>query len=173
MADGSLISLDKTKLDRSKAAQLLRESPNAVRERFQLPAPQPRAKRARLTGASRDNPPLQLEEFAGAFRELSGREMTEDELLKLMGNTAYADDLEGTVHPIDPSTLPQEPLIRLKRLFELQSHWRPEHLAGLLAPVMFKDQKVDPWLMKYARTVHLELQKGTEKMMMVKKFGGL
>lgn len=173
------ISFDETMVNRSRGLQLLRESPSQVRERFSLPPPQPRPKRARFgsaaagTSAGRDGAALQLEEFMVAFRELTGTETSTEEALKLLGDGAYVDDMEGTIHPIDASTLPPEPLERLKRLFELKTHWRPESLSMLIVPTLGAGQKVDPWLVKYTRSIYVEISQGTEERMLVKKFAGL
>jgi len=174
VADAATISLDKAKVSQARALQLLREAPAKVRQRFQLPAPPPRAKRPRLGGAARDGPPLHMEEFVAAFKELTGVEETSaEELLKLMGNNVHTDDLEGTVHPLEYASLPQEPKERLKRLFELQTHWRPEAMAALVLPSLEKGVKVDPWLMKWTRTVHVEPEPGKELRMLTKKFSAM
>jgi len=173
------VALDGAKVRRFRALQLLREPPSQLRDRLQLPAPPPRAKRARLGtggagGGGRDGPALQLEELAAAYREVTGAEASAEEVLAIMGDGAYVDEWEGTVHAIDPRMLPQDPIERLKRLFELQSHWRPERIAALIAPALGKGMKPEPWLLKFSRTVHVEIEKGSEEQrMIVKKFAGI
>ncbi|CAE8587642.1 unnamed protein product, partial [Polarella glacialis] len=115
---------------------------------------------------------LQLEEFAAVYRELTGTEVDADGVMKILGDRAYVDEFEGTIHAIDASALPRDPNERLSRLFELQSHWRPERLAALVAPAL-AGVKVDPWLLKKARQVFVELVPGEELRMMVKKFEGI
>jgi len=171
-----VLSLDADKIRYFQAMQILRDPPGQVRERFQLPPPEPRAKRVRLggagggIGAARD--PLQMEEFGEAFRQLSGDETSAEELENLLGDRIYIDEIEGTIQPLDVTSLPQEPRERLKRLFELKSHWRPERLTALIAPCL-GGQKPDAWIMKYTRAVHIELEKGKEVRMLIKKFAGL
>lgn len=166
------LMFDKDKIKRSKALQLLREPPSRVRDRFQLPTPA-RPKRARTVGTSGfgDGQPLQIEEFATAYRELADAEISTKEVLDLIADSAYVDDFGGTIHPLDTTLLPQEPRERLKRLFELQKHWNPERLEKLMAPALKTVAKA--WLTKWARTVFVEIEPGKEERMLVKKFEGL
>mmetsp|Transcript_42230 Transcript_42230/g.106377 ORF Transcript_42230/g.106377 Transcript_42230/m.106377 type:complete len:485 (-) Transcript_42230:65-1519(-) len=170
------LSLDKAKIDVFKAVQLLRMPPSQVRERFQLPPLQPRPKRARhgTSAAVRDTngPALQIEEFAAALQELLGiaEKPSIEEVWKVLGDQAYADEFEGTLHWLDTTSLPQDSQQRLQRLFELQSHWNPGRLAALVAPTLGAGIKVDAWLMKHTRAVYVELVQGKEERLIIKKF---
>uniref|UniRef100_A0A7S2HQB6 Uncharacterized protein n=1 Tax=Alexandrium andersonii TaxID=327968 RepID=A0A7S2HQB6_9DINO len=156
---------------------MLREPPAQLRQRLRLPGQPPRPKRARVGsavgGQGRDGPALRSEELAEAFRQATGSEATTEEVLALVADSAYVDELEGTVHALDARTLPQDPMERLKRLFELQTHWQPERLAAFLAPTLGAGLKVDPWLMKFTRVVHVEVEQGKEQRMLIKKFAGI
>lgn len=167
----STFRLDKTKMSRARAAKLLQDPPTQVRERFGLVVTEPRAKKTRgPTGSSA----LLLSEFVAAFRELSPDmgEMSAEDILSILGNNVYVDVLEGTVHALDSSTLPQDPKERLSRLFALQTHWKLETLAAMLAPALGAGQKVEPWLLKTTRSVYLDLGQGSgEQMFVTQKFG--
>jgi hypothetical protein len=169
-------------LDLSKAAffsalQILRKEPREVRISYGLEAPVPRSlpgstKRPRLAAIGMDSP-LRVEEFVKIYQQESGdEEATAESLEKLLKNQAYIDLLEGTVNPIDMVALPMEPRLRLKRLFELLSHWKPDVLEALMQPAM-GTAKVAPWLMKTTRTVFVEIEKGSEVRLLVKKFASL
>lgn len=169
------LSLDPEKICLFQATQLLRESPSRLRERFELQPPASRAKRPKLGAASSaagNNSALQVEEFCAAFSALAGKETTIEELCKILGNCMYIDEMDGAVHALDVMTLPQEPRERLKRLFELSSHWKPDRLTKMLTPTL-KGVKIDAWVMKYTKTVYLEFEKGKEVRMLTKKFAGL
>jgi len=172
---GSTLTLDESKVNQLRVLQLLRDAPAEVRRRFALPALQVRPKRARLggTGAGRDGMALQLEELVGAFNAMTGTESSEEAVMEMLGQNAYVDEVEGTVHPMDPTTLPQEPKERLKRLFELKTHWRPEALSALIKPTLGAGIKIDVWLAKWTRVIFVEFTQGTELRMLVKKFAGL
>jgi hypothetical protein len=172
------ISLDPEKIKVFQATQLLREAPSKIRERFDLSelVIPPRPKRPRLGNApampSGRESPLQVEEFCAALSSLSGSETAIDDLHKILGDSMYIDEMDGAVRPLDASALPQEPRERLKRLFQLSSHWKPERLSLLMAPVV-NGVKVDAWLLKVTRAVFIEFEKGKETRMLTKKFGGL
>ncbi|CAK0790550.1 unnamed protein product [Prorocentrum cordatum] len=173
------LRFDKQKVDISKALRLLREPPARVRERFQLPLPS-RAKRARVAGAPRgaggghQADALKVTEFAKAFQELTGSDADADAVLKLLGNAAYVDEIEGTLSAMDADSLSRDPFERLKQLFAIQTHWRPDRLAALVAPALPAGVKVDAWLLKWTRAVYLDLgEPPTEQRMLTKKFGGL
>lgn len=173
-------SLDKKKIDVFRASQLLKMPPAQVRERFQLPAPQPKAKRARhgpggASGARVDaalGPNLTVDEFATALQELTvaSEKPSPEEVWKLLGHNAYLDEFEGTLHALDVTTLSQDPRARLKKLFELQSHWNPGRLSSLIAPSLGAGVKVDVWVMKNARQVFCEIEQGKEERLLTKKF---
>jgi len=169
-----VLAVDKQKMNLFRALQILREPAAKVRDRFGLPPPEPKKsanKRPRLAqGAAVAAGALQVDEFAAAYRELTDTEATSEEVLKVLGNQAYVDEFEGTIHVMDVTALPRDAVARLKRLFELQSHWRPERLAALIAPAL-AGVKVDPWLLKNARQVFVELEPGVESRMLTKKFG--
>jgi len=168
------LSLDPEKISLFQATQLLRESPSRLRERFELPAPASRAKRPKLGAASSaaGTSALQVDEFCAAFSALTGKETTIEELCNILGNCMYIDEMDGAVHCLDVTTLPQEPRERLKRLFELSSHWKPDRLQKIMTPTL-KGVKIDAWIMKYTKTVYLEFEKGKEVRMVTKKFAGL
>lgn len=172
-----VIKLDPQKIKRFHAMQVLRAPPDQVRRRFELPPPERRTKRPRLSlggGGAGGGSALQVQEFVAALQELSGSETTKADAEALLGDAAYIDELDGTVHTLDINTLPQNPKERLKRLFEILSHWRPEKLATLISPVLPVGQKVDVWLMKFARAVFIDLEAGKgEERMLIKKFQGL
>lgn len=173
--DKTKISLDPSLVRRFRAEMLLNDPAAKVRAKFSPPAPPP-LKRARLAGggsigAMRDAP-LRAEEFMHAWRESLGidaEEVKDSDLTKLYGVIAYENLLEGTVHSMDGKNLPLKPLERLKVLFQLTPHWKPDVLEDLLRPAL-PNQKVDVWLNKYTRTVHLELEEGKETRVHVKKF---
>lgn len=176
------IALDDAKVRAFHARHLLASKPAQVRGRFELAAPPPRSKRARVGtvapfAALGKDQPLQLSELAAAYRELTGaeaeNEKLEEEVAKLLGEDARLDELEGTVHPLNPEALPMEARARLKRLFELQSHWRPDALQKLILPVL-TGVKPEVWLMKNARPVYviLEPSKGEERFY-TRKFAGV
>jgi len=193
------MKLDAAKIKKFRALQLLRESPTVVRQRFDLQPPPPRPKRARVGGAglssSVRDPPLRLEEFAAALQDSVGitaggdeggdsagkdgeepksAEALEKELDKICEKSWHVDLVDGTVHLLDATMLPHEPRERLKRLFEIQSHWRPEKLAEHIEPVLGQGVKVTPWLMKNTRPAFLEIEKpGVETRCLVKKFVGI
>lgn len=167
------LAMDPAKVKLFQATQLLRESPARLRERFDLPAPAARPKRPRLGTAAAGGgggSALQIEDFAAAFSALTGTETSIEDLCKIVGERMYIDEMDGAVHPLDVTTLPQEPRERLKRLFELSSHWKPDRISPLLAPTV-KGAKVDVWIMKYTKTVYWEIEKGKEVRMITKKFG--
>jgi len=175
MLEEGKFALDPDKIKVFQATQLLRESPERLRERFDLPAPV-KAKRPKLATAGSSAPggkmALQVAEFCAAFSALTGKETTIDELCKIVGDGMYIDELDGAVHVLDVTTLPQDPRERLKRLFELSSHWKPDRIASLMLPTV-KGQKIMDWLMKCTRTVYLEVEKDKEVRMFTKKFAGL
>jgi hypothetical protein len=171
--------LDKGKMTRFQALQLLRTSPQQVRDRFGFVAPPPQPKRPRHgtggAGAFRDTSAgaaLEVEEFASAFQELSGaaEKLSTDELMKLLGDEAYLDEFESSLHPLDVFSLPLDPKERLKRLFEMQSHWNDGRLAGFITPTLPVGIKVEPWLLKHTRQVFVELTPGKEVRFLTKKF---
>jgi hypothetical protein len=172
------LCLDQEKVKVFQATQLLREPPPRIRERFDLSEVviPPRPKRPRLGNtpavAGGREATLQVEEFCAAFSALSGTETTIEDLHKILGDSMYVDELDGAVRPLDAAVLPQDPRERLRILFELSSHWKPERLSFLMAPVV-NGVKVDAWLLKCTRTVYIEFEKGKETRMMTKKFGGL
>jgi len=172
-AEEGKLALDSEKINLFQATQLLRESPSRLRERFDLPAPN-RAKRPKLGSATSvaGSSALQIEEFCAAFTSLTGKETTIEELCKIVGDRMYIDELDGAVHTLDVTTLPQDPRQRLKRLFELSSHWKPDRLASLIIPTV-KGVKIDAWLLKFTKTVYIEFEKGKEVKMFIKKFAGL
>mmetsp|Transcript_155488 Transcript_155488/g.270455 ORF Transcript_155488/g.270455 Transcript_155488/m.270455 type:complete len:516 (+) Transcript_155488:51-1598(+) len=171
------LALDADKIRLFHGTQILRQPPAEVRRRYDLPPPMPRAKRLRIGaatgggGGGRD-PPLQIEEFCVAYKAVSGKETSVEELENLLGDRMYVDELEGAVHALDIATLPPEPRERLKRLFELSSHWKPDRILALMRPAV-KAVKVELWLPKYTRQVFVEMDKGTEQRMITKKFAGL
>lgn len=169
------LALDAQKIKLFHATQILRQPPAEVRRRYDLPPPMPRAKRLRVGsgggGAGRETP-LQIEELCVAFKAVSGKETSVEELEGMLGDRMYVDELEGAVHPLDMASLPQEPRERLKRLFELSSHWKPERITALMAPAV-KAVKVEVWLPKYTRQVFIEMTKGKEQRMITKKFAGM
>jgi hypothetical protein len=171
--DAAVLALDKEKMSRFRALQLLQDSPAQVRSRFQLRA-EPRAKRPRTVaggGGTSLGPALLVSEFVAAYQALTGSEATEEEVLKIVADRVYVDELEGTIHSIDDTSLPQDPMGRLARLFDLQTHWRPERLAPLVAPSLGKEQKVAVWLMTNSRAVFVEREPGgTEQRMLTRKF---
>lgn len=167
------LALDKAKLDRFQLVQLLRKPPSEVRSRFELPAPEPKAKRARVgPGAGRGGDGLQLSELAAALQSLSGaaEALGKEQLAELLGESAYMNELEGTVHNLPPSMLAAEPLDRLKRLLDLTSHWRAERLEALLTTVLPVGTKVAGWILKRTRAVHVEIELGKEERFLTKKF---
>lgn len=179
--DMNTLVLDREKMNMARAVLLLRDPASKVRERFQLERP---AKRARVAGAGGagaglmadggpDGPPLQFDEFAKIFVEITGKEATPEEVMKLISSSAYVDG-DGSIHPLDVNALPQDPNERLLRLFELQTHWRPERLSVLLEPSLPAGTKVEPWLMKLTRQVFVEIEikegQKEEVRMMTKKF---
>lgn len=170
-------ALDPEKIKVFHATQLLREAPARLRERFDLPVPAARPKRPRLgaaaaAGGGGREPLLQIEELAAAFSNVTGQETTVDDLCQIVGDRMYVDEMEGSVHPLDVTTLPQAPRERLKRLFELSSHWKPDRLASLMTPTV-KGVKIDAWIMKTTRTVYVEFEKGKEIRMITSKFAGM
>jgi len=176
---GITIAFDEGRMNQLRVLQLLRDAPAEVRRRFALPAPQARPKRARLVGGAaaassgRDGMALQLEELVGAFNAMTGMESSEEDVVKMLGQNAYVDEVEGTVHPMDPTMLPQDPKERLKRLFELKTHWRPEALSALIKPTLGAGVKVEVWLAKYTRVIFVEFSQGAETRVLVKKFAGV
>jgi len=166
-------ALDKNRLDRFQIVQLLRQPPAQVRDRFGLPPPEPRAKRPRQDlKASRGGDGLQLKEFAAAVQAITGAEEkpNREGIVELLGEAAYVDEFEGTVHNLPVSMLPPSALPRLRGLLELTSHWRPERLSDLLTPVLPVGTKVAAWLLKNTRAVHVEFEAGKEERMLTKKF---
>jgi len=176
--DENKFALDVEKVQQFQALQLLHSRPANVRRRFNLSVPQPRPKKQKTTStlvAGRD-PPLQLSEFVEAYREASGREMSGKDLIKMLGQQVHHDELEDAVQALDVGALPQEPRARLKHLFGLQSHWRPEMLAELIKPTLIIGVKVDPWLAKWARQVFMELgdpEIKNQQRMLIRKFAGI
>jgi hypothetical protein len=171
-----IIPLDVQKMERFQAVQLLHMTPADVRHKYQLSTPGPRPKRSRLATAAsaatgRDQP-LLLSEFITAFREATGSEATEEHVLSVLGDSARHDEMEGTIHVLDVYELPMEARARLKRLFEMQSHWRSEMLERLLTPTL-ATVKPAVWLQKNARQTFIEFEPGKEERMLVKKFQGL
>merc|ERR1712187_960029 len=158
--DPNSIALDVDNVNKFQALQLLHSAPAKLRREFDLPPPPPRPKRPRVgaAAAARD-PPLQFAEYMKAFRAKAGLDVTEEDTLKLLGERVLYDEVEGTVQALDTASLPQDAKARLKKLFELQSHWRPEKLAKIMTPAL-ANQKVDPWLMKWARTAFIEIEAG-------------
>jgi len=175
----SHFALDARRVKEFYALQLLRDCPSQVRDRFQLPPPAPLAKRARLEaggggggGGGRDQA-LSLEEFTSAYKELVGDDtLTPEKTEQMLGERAYVDVFDNTIHPMDASSLPQDPKLRLRRLFELQTHWKPERMSALIKPSL-PGLKVDKWLMSFTRTAFIEVEKGVETRTLVKKFAGL
>lgn len=168
--------LDAAKVKEFFALQLLRDPPSQVREKFQLPPPAPRTKRARLggggVGGGRDQP-LSLDEFTSAYKDsLNDDTLTTAKIEDILGDRAYVDVFDDTIHPMDASALPQDPKLRLRRLFELQTHWRPERMSALMKPAL-PGLKVDKWLMAFTRTAFIEVEKGVETRTLIKKFAGL
>ena len=90
--------------------------------------------------------------------------------MKLLGDEAYLDEFESSLHPLDVFSLPQDPKERLKRLFEMQSHWNDGRLAGFITPTLPVGIKVEPWLLKHTRQVFVELTPGKEVRFLTKKF---
>lgn len=178
-ADGAL-SLDGSAVRGFQASQLLHESSRVVRERYGIPAPAPRQKRARLGAAGPSgglsigrDPPLSIAELGYAFREATGSEAKDEEVLQSLGTGVCVDEIEGTLQPLDLATLPTGPRERLRHLFQLQSHWRADRLEPLMAPTL-KGQKIGPWLSKQTRLAFVELEPGAgEQRFLVKKFAGL
>jgi len=173
------LQLDKEKVSRFKVLQVLQMPPAKVRDRFGLGAPEPRQKRARITVGrpapvdTSGGPPLTVDEFVAVLQELTGatEKPTHDDVWKVVGNDAYADEFEGTIHGLDHRSLPQDPRERLARLFQLQSHWKPSRIASLIQPVLAPGFKVDVWLLKQARAAFVEIEQGKEERFLVKKFG--
>lgn len=167
------IAFDAEKIKLFQATQLLRETPSRLRERFDLPLPASRPKRPRLTSATvaggGGQAGLQIEDFCAAFSALMGSETTIEELCKIVGDRMYIDEMDGAVHSLDITTLPQEPRERLKRLFELSSHWKPDRLSSLMLPSV-KGVKIDAWLLKWTKTVYHEFEKGKEIKLLTAKF---
>jgi len=166
------VALDAEKIKLFHATQLLRDSPGRLRERFDLPLQASRSKRPRLSAGGAAGAPLSIEEFSAAHSALTGIETTIEELCKIVGDRMYIDEMEGAVHTMDITTLPQEPRERLKRLFELSSHWNQARLASLMSPTVL-NAKIDVWLLKYCRVVYVEFEKGKEVKLLTKKFAGL
>lgn len=168
------ISLDSTLVRRFRAEMLLSNAAAKVRARFSPPVPPP-LKRARLGGGSIGSlreAPLRIEEFMYAWRESLGigaEDVKDSDLAQLYGVIAYENLVDGTVHSMDGKSLSLKPLERLKALFNLTSHWKPDILEALMRPTL-PNQKPEAWLMKYTRTVHLELEEGKETRVHVKKF---
>ena len=98
--------------------------------------------------------------------------LTSVKVEEILGERAYVDVFDDTIHPMDASSLPQDPKLRLRRLFELQTHWRPERLSALMKPAL-PGLKVDKWLMGLTRAAFIEVEKGVETRTLVKKFAGL
>lgn len=171
------LSLDPEKIKVFHGTQLLRQPPARIRERFGLAEAPPRSKRPRMGGVAGPasggrEASLQVQEFCAAFSALIGSETKIEEISKLLGDRMYIDEAEEAVHALDAGALPLEPRERLKRLFDLSSHWRPERLSRLMAPAVH-GIKVDAWLMKFVKIVFIEFEKDKEVRMMTKKFAGL
>eukprot|EP00446_Apocalathium_sp_SHHI-4_P023207 CAMPEP_0177260520 /NCGR_PEP_ID=MMETSP0367-20130122/59305_1 /TAXON_ID=447022 ORGANISM="Scrippsiella hangoei-like, Strain SHHI-4" /NCGR_SAMPLE_ID=MMETSP0367 /ASSEMBLY_ACC=CAM_ASM_000362 /LENGTH=551 /DNA_ID=CAMNT_0018715049 /DNA_START=92 /DNA_END=1747 /DNA_ORIENTATION=+ len=169
------LNLDKAKMLRFQALQLLQMPPQQVRERFGMPTPVPQPKRPRHGpgGASGSGgTTLLMEEFGTAFQEITGaaEKPTPEDLWKVLGDQAYLDEFEGSLHSLDPSTLPLDPNARLTRLFALQSHWNQGRLESFVAPVLGKGVKVATWVLKQTRAVFVELVVGKEERFLIKKF---
>jgi len=175
-AEGQTVSLDAAKVQRLNVLKLLREEPAQVRDRFNLPAPPPKAKRSRLSGhnassAGGREAPLLFTEFVTVFRELSDEDITEEDVQRFLNDHAFIDPIDKAVHPLDITALPQNPRSRLKTLFELQSHWTSGRLGELLKPVL-AGIKIEDWLIKNTKIVFIEID-GKEERLMMKKFGGI
>jgi len=173
-AGSSTFNLDPQKISGFRALQILREDPQEVRRRYELPPPVPQKvgiKRPRLAKTVMPGSgALQVDEFLQIFKELTNTEMTSDQVLQAVcEGSAYVDEFEGTIHALDATTLPRDPLERLKLLLEIQSHWRPERLVSLMSSSL-KGVKVEPWLAKHSRQVFLDVAPGEEVRMMTKKF---
>lgn len=167
----TIFVLDAEKVNLSRALQILGDDPHEVRQRFQLPPPVARPagpKRPRLAAPVQGSA-LQVDEFLQVFKDLTSSDMNKESLLEMLATRAYVDEFEGTIHAMDATLLPRDPLERLKQLFELQSHWRPERLNSLMATSL-AGQKVEAWLGKHARQVYMEFTPGEEVRMMTKKF---
>jgi len=174
LEDGK-VALDPEKIKLFQATQLLREPVSRLRDRFDLPDPASRAKRPKLAGgagAAGGGQSLQIEDFCAAFSALTGSETTVEELCTIVGDRMYIDEMDGAVHTLDLTTLPQDARERLKRLFELSSHWKPDRIASLMLPTM-RGTKVDNWLQRYTRTAYVEMEKGKEIRMLTRKFAGV
>mmetsp|Transcript_18562 Transcript_18562/g.39953 ORF Transcript_18562/g.39953 Transcript_18562/m.39953 type:complete len:461 (-) Transcript_18562:203-1585(-) len=169
------LCLDKAKMTKFQAVQLLRQPPEQVRQRFNLsakPPPQPPlAKRARL-GAVSGKRGLLLEDFRTALQELTGatEPPTDEEIWATIGDEACLDEFERTLHLIDVATLPLDPQDRLKKLFSIQTHWNPGRLEAWVAPTLGAGIKVAPWLLKQTRAVFVEITEGKEERFLTKKF---
>jgi hypothetical protein len=172
------LALDPEKIKIFHGTQLLRQSPARIRQRFDLAEPPARSKRPRIGGVAAGpasagrEASLHVQEFCSAFSALAGSETAIEDISKLLGDRMYIDEAEEAVHPLDAATLPLEPRERLKRLFDLSSHWRPERLSPLMAPAVH-GIKVDAWLLKFVKIVYIEFEKDKEVRMMTKKFAAL
>merc|ERR1711862_318851 len=169
------LQLDKAKAARFQALQLLRQRPAEVRQRFNLksvpPPQQPLAKRARL-GAVSGRGGLLFEDFRSAYQELMGlaEAPSDEDIWKVIGDQACLDEFEQTLQLIDPMALPLDPVERLSRLFTIQMYWNPGRLASWMSPILGAGVKVDSWLLKHTRAVHIEITAGKEERLVTKKF---
>eukprot|EP00927_Polykrikos_kofoidii_P050318 TRINITY_DN44226_c0_g1_i1.p1 TRINITY_DN44226_c0_g1~~TRINITY_DN44226_c0_g1_i1.p1 ORF type:complete len:514 (+),score=93.64 TRINITY_DN44226_c0_g1_i1:80-1543(+) len=170
-----VIKLDVEKVHLFEALQLIHTAPTQVRRRFGLPPPGPRQKRARVgganAGAGREGD-LLLSELATAFREVTGEEKSETDLIKMLGIRAYFDEIDGTVHALDVETLPLDPRARLKALFQMMSYWRPDMITKIVSPVIC-GAKPDAWMMKHTRQAFIEFEPGKEERFITRKFVGM
>lgn len=172
--DPNRLALDKGKVHRFQLLQLLKVPPSQVRERFELPLPEPKAKKARTSKpGNRADAGLQVKELAAVMQALTGSVEAKDPaaLVSFLGDRVYVDELEGTIHNLDPSALVADPKARLARLMDITTHWRPEKLNMLLTPALPAGTKVDAWIMKLCRQVFVEIEEGKEERFLTKKFG--
>ncbi|CAE7824503.1 unnamed protein product [Symbiodinium microadriaticum] len=111
-AGSSTFNLDPQKISGFRALQILREDPQEVRRRYELPPPVPQKvgiKRPRLAKTVMPGSgALQVDEFLQIFKELTNTEMTSDQVLQAVcEGSAYVDEFEGTIHALDATTLPR------------------------------------------------------------------
>lgn len=163
---GPVLRLDSAKMNQCRVLRLV-ENPEKAREEFHLPEPPAKRRRMVLSGSGI---PLTVAEFTSIFKELTGAaEMQPDDVMKVLLGHARVDDQESTIHPLDWSSLPQEPTERLRRLFREQTHWESPQLESFMVPVLGTAAKAQQWLLKHTRAAYLDID-GQERRLLTKKF---
>ncbi|CAE7675172.1 Aspa [Symbiodinium sp. CCMP2456] len=99
-AGSSTFKLDPQKISGFRALQILREDPQEVRRRYELPPPVPQKlgiKRPRLAKTVMPGSgALQVDEFLQIFKELTNTDMTSDQVLQAVcEGSAYVDEFEA------------------------------------------------------------------------------